>query len=345
MDKYDDSSVIQLALKLHNTLAALDRQTSGKVGRVYGVVRTRLLNQIALLAEALGDPDTALPSDAVSLIGRADLLRQIEVGLTRAGVAAEPHLLTARKAAIDAAVTAAEKMISSQRSRASRSAARLFGWEKIDPAKINELIATLQDGTPLDRWLRKLGPETAAAVETAIERGVIEGVNVGELAKRLAAETGMADRRAMMAVRESTFGISRRANDETYRKNSKILAGKLRIEHIDEKTCRACLALHGRIYKVNEVMPGHPNCRRVEVPILKSGAGVQEVEQTGEAYLSQLSDDQLIRVFGSVDAVAAWKAGDVTLDDFHDVVETEWGPQTRIVGLNRALASAARRSG
>lgn len=60
-------------------------------------------------------------------------------------------------------------------------------------------------------------------------------------------------------------------------------------------------------------------------------------------YLESLSEDQQRMVLGSQDGVEAWRSGEVDLDDFSEVYETEWGPQERIVGVERARANAARR--
>lgn len=337
----DDPLVI--AALLRDRLDEIDAAAISRALRIYGAARTRLLAQVTALIEALGDPLQPVPSNALALASRAELLTQIETVLTRAGVQIEPTLIEARQQAVTVAMEAAEAMAGAQAADMRQKAELARDWAKLNERAVQELVESTADGTPLNRWLRELGPETRAAVENKIERAVVEHVNVGDLARELTTEVDMSQRRAMMVTRESSFGVQRRATDQVYRANAPRLIGKMRDERLDAKTCRACLALHGTIYPVDAQMPGHIGCRRIEVPILRSGRGMQAPDENAVEYLESLSEDQQRMVLGSQEGVEAWRSGEVALGDFSEVYETEWGPQTRIVGADRAKANAARR--
>jgi hypothetical protein len=311
--------------------------------RIYGQARIRIMAQVDALIEALGDPTTRLTSDALSLASRAELLTQIETALSRAGIAIEPTLIAARQQAVTTALTAAEQMASAQGVTLQDRIDLAREWSRLDEGAVQELVNTMADGTPLNRWLQRLGPETRAAVEQVIDRAVVENVNVGDLARDLATQTGMAERRALMVTRESTFGVQRRAIDQNYRDNADRLKGKMRIEVLDSKTCRACIPLHGVIYDLDVSVPSHPGCRHRMIAVLKSGIGIQEVE-SGEDWLKRQPEDVQRTMLGGP-GYEAWKNGEAQLSDFSESYETEWGAQTRIVGADRARANARRRTG
>lgn len=334
---------LELADRLLRDLSQIDAVAFRRAMAIYGQARIRIMAQVDALIAALGDPTTRLTSDALSLASRAELLAQIEQTLTRAGIAIEPTLIAARQEAVAAALKAAEDIATAQGFTLKDRIDLARSWSRLDESAVNELVSTMADGTPLNRWLGRLGPETRAAVEQVIDRAVVENVNVGDLARELAKETGMAERRALMVTRESTFGVQRRATDQSYRQNSDRLKGKMRVEVMDQKTCRACVALNGVIYDVKDNEPGHVNCRRRMIPVLKSGIGIQEIE-SGDAWLRKQPESVQRTTLGNP-GYEAWQAGEVELSDFTESYDTEWGAQTRIVGADRARANAARRRG
>lgn len=337
----DDPLVI--AAMLRARLDEIDAVAISRALRIYGAAHARLLEQVMALIDSLGDPTQPVPSNALALASRAELLTQIETVLTRAGVQIEPTLIEARQQAVAVAMEAAEAMAGAQAADMRQKAELARDWAKLNERAVKELVESTADGEPLGRWLRELGPETRAAVEEKIERAVVESVNVGDLAEKLTREVDMSQRRALMVTRESSFGVQRRASEQQYRENRRLLRGKMRIEKIDEKTCRACLAHHGTIYPVDALVPRHLNCRAVLGPVVRGGIGLQEPSVNAVEYLESLSEDQQRMVLGSQEGVEAWRSGEVELDDFSEVYQTEWGPQERIVGVERARANAARR--
>lgn len=330
------------ALQLRAELERIDAATLRRTLLALSFARRRIDQSIAALLEALGDPETALTSNALSLATRAETLRQIEAALNRAGLQLEPALIRAREQAVEAALTAAEEIAQAQGFSLQDGLDTARRWTRLDESAVKELVETMQDGRPMSRWIRQFGPETRQAIEETIERAVTEHANVGDLGRELAKQADLAERRALLVTRESTFGVQRRAADESFKQNRRILRGKMRIEKLDEKTCRTCVALNGVIYPVDQIIPTHVGCRMTPAPVVRGGIGIQEIEN-GDEWLAQQSELHQRTVIGSEAGYDAWKAGEVQLADFTEVYETEWGPQTRIVGAERAKANAAKR--
>ncbi|MCB1512206.1 MAG: hypothetical protein KDJ36_14995, partial [Hyphomicrobiaceae bacterium] len=234
------SDPFELADLMRRDLDAIDSAAIRRALRIYGAARSRIIAQIdQLIAEvlaAVGDPDAPFTSNALSLTTRAELLTQIETVLTRAGIQIEPTLISARQEAIGVALDYAEQMARSQGFSLKDRIDVARSWTRLDERAVKELVDRLDDGTPLNRWLRELGPETKKAVEDVLERAVTEHANVGDLSRELVKQTGMAERRALMVTRESTFAVQRKATDQVYTANSHLLSGKLRVERLDGKT-------------------------------------------------------------------------------------------------------------
>ena len=90
----------------------------------------------------------------------------------------------------------------------------------------------------------------------------------------------------------------------------------------DRRTCPACLALHGKRFKVDEPQRGHPNCRCTMVPAIP---GVDYGIESGEAWLRRQPLEVQEAILGK--RGAEWfREGVVKLDDFLAFSDSErWG--------------------
>jgi len=89
----------------------------------------------------------------------------------------------------------------------------------------------------------------------------------------------------------------------------------------DLRTCPACLALHGRRFKVDEPQRGHPNCRCTMVPAIP---GVDYGIESGEAWLRRQPLEVQEAILGKTGG-ALYRAGIVQLKDFAKFREDDLG--------------------
>lgn len=168
---------------------------------------------------------------------------------------------------------------------------------------------------------RALSDEAQAAIRREITRGIVVGENPRRAAAR--AVRGIEDQwdggiaRAMTIARTEMIDAHRTAAQRTQEANADVLSGWLWHAHVDERTCRACLAQHGIKHALDEPGPlGHPQCRCARVPVTKTWAelgftGIRDPapEPTGVELFEAMSVEEQKRILGD-DGWAAWKAGD-----------------------------------
>lgn len=166
----------------------------------------------------------------------------------------------------------------------------------------------------------------AAEAQAAIRQQIVRGVVVGENPRRAAAlavrdiedqwNGGLA--RARTIARTEMIDAHRTAAQRSEQANRDVLAGWEWLTHGDERTCRACLAEHGKRHDLEEPGPlGHPNCRCARVPVTKSWEdlgfpGMRDPQSrtgTAEELVGSMSAEQLRSILGD-DGYAAWKRGD-----------------------------------
>lgn len=169
---------------------------------------------------------------------------------------------------------------------------------------------------------RHLAADAQAAIRVQMSRGIAVGSNPRRAAAL--AVRGIEDRwnggleRARVIARTEMIDAHRTAAQRTEQANADVVGGWEWLTHGDERTCRACLSMHGSRHEIDEPGPlGHPNCRCARVPVTKTWEelgfpGMRDpVSRTGtaEELVESLSADELRRILGD-DGYAAWKAGD-----------------------------------
>lgn len=142
----------------------------------------------------------------------------------------------------------------------------------------------LIDGSPAKAWWDKQAEDTAFKFASAVRRGVINGETQERIVARIAGREGFMEvsrRNARALVHSSIMTAANRARLETYRKNSKHIAGLRFLATLDSHTCVRCGALDGAQWNLDgepirgtkqpfEAPPLHFACRCVLSPIAKS---------------------------------------------------------------------------
>lgn len=124
-----------------------------------------------------------------------------------------------------------------------------------------------------------------------------------ELAKHVSG--GLRENEALAMARDFTFlrteqfDIFRKASILGYRANADIVRGWQWEASLDDRTCRACIAMHGSVHSLDEVGPdGHPNCRCVALPLLK-GRDDWIKQDEAQRWFDGLSDQQCCKILGN----------------------------------------------
>jgi len=148
---------------------------------------------------------------------------------------------------------------------------------------IDYVIANPLLGESVGERLLWTNREAIRLIKQALTQSVISGEDMNRAARRLvnAAGTGDADTlirgRASMIARSELQYVSNQVARSIYNENQDVIKGVSYTATLDNRTCLRCARLDGKVYRyVNGVdhqgpiLPRHPNCRCVYVPVIKS---------------------------------------------------------------------------
>lgn len=164
---------------------------------------------------------------------------------------------------------------------------------------------------PLGGWLLSDWVNTAfsegakASIAEAIHTGVIRGEGYEKIINRImkASDFGfqITWKQADTLARTYVASANNGAREAVYKKNEDIFRGYVRVETLDNHTCRICSLADGTFYKIGELrprLPAHPRCRGDYVPRLKgwNELGTEE----GESELRDFTRPWAIRGQGNL---------------------------------------------
>jgi len=109
---------------------------------------------------------------------------------------------------------------------------------------------------------------------------------------------------------------------------------------LDHRTCPSCVALHGQIFPLSEVLVDHPRGRCEPIPVFSDYAGLEGIEP-GISWLSRQSEETQRTILGPA-RYNAWKAGAVDLSEY-SVIDPHpvYGPIRRAASLKEVLGDDA----
>lgn len=171
-----------------------------------------------------------------------------------------------------------------------------------------------------------LSAQAYDVVRRELIRGQAVGSNPNHTAMRIVARAeqrfngGLA--RAINISRTETVDAHRAAAAEGQAQHPEVLAGWVWLAHLSDRTCQACLGMHGTLHPLSEPGPlGHQQCRCARQARTKSWAdlgfgGVPEpVDMTPDAdqFFAHLSPDQQKAILGDR-GYALWVRGSFPRD-------------------------------
>lgn len=178
---------------------------------------------------------------------------------------------------------------------------------------VEDAVGMMGNGSPIiEYYTEQLAPKVAEMIRTEVVKAVALGTDFNTIARRLL-QTGQITRsRALMVARTEVNRVRREATRQTY-VESGVTTGWEWVASKSIRTCPACLFMDGRIFKLEEPFPQHPNCRCTMIPVIE---GVESPPRLlGRDWFENLSDEEKEEILG-IDAFEAYKRGEVTLEDF-----------------------------
>ena len=210
-------------------------------------------------------------------------------------------------------------------------------WTTLPDEQLQAFVGLSGDGSPLGELFATIPQVTTDAMQMALVQGISLGEGPRTVARRVRRAADIGRYRAETIARTEMIRSAREAQRQLYTQNPAV-QGYRRQATQDSRVCLACLALSGTLQATDEIMPSHPNCRCVMVPVTMSWAEItgdssipdtRPPVATPERILAGLSEGDKLAIMGA--SRYALYAEGLPLSDMVTVVpNADWGPTTRV---------------
>lgn len=343
--------VIDAAERFRAQLLRMERDQAMRYVNAYGRIFSDLRPMIETLQAEIARMEVPT-AEAVERLARWKALRrQIAEEVARFGQFVDTDMMTNVQTMISLGLQHGEQMTLAGLPEPLAAAIRTQ-WNRLPVDAVRALLGFLAPGSPLHSALvEQLGDAVAAGVERALLRGITLGQNPRTIAEIIRREMGQALTWALRTVRTAQLWAYREANRASYVANGDIVEGWVWHAKLgDGRTCMSCIAQHGSIHPVTEVLNDHHNGRCAMVPLTVSweSLGFPGLPDTrpsvssGEAWFTGLSEAEQQRTMGPA-MWRAWKAGEVRWEDLSRAhTDPVYGEMRTAASLRALLGSGAR---
>ena len=187
-----------------------------------------------------------------------------------------------------------------------------IGWNKPDPNAIKNAIDVAQG----EAWANELAryPQMSTdVIQNQMLKGIIAGWNPVRTAKLISDTVqNVPVAYANTLMRTLQLSSYRKATAEYQLANADILVYQIRIATLDDRTCLACIALHGTRMPIGAVVADHHNGRCTSIAIVR---GRERTVTTGPEWFGSLPEERQKLIAGTAN-YEAMKAGAVNLGQF-----------------------------
>lgn len=183
----------------------------------------------------------------------------------------------------------------------------------MNPRAVENAVGMMGDGSPILEYYREnLAPKVTAAIRREIVEAAATGTPFSTIAKRLRAAGDITRSRALTVARTEVNRVRRETSRQFYLANSNAFTGWEWVASQSRRTCPACLAMDGRIFKLDQPFPQHINCRCQMIPVID---GVTPRKRTlGSEWFEGQPDDVKKEILGT-EKFDAYARGEFTLKD------------------------------
>lgn len=323
-------------------LRARDAAALKALRGAYQPIVSRFLSDVSrTLAE------TASDSRAFRLSRLLALLDGLETELNSFAFVAGSLVTDAQRLSVHAAVEQMRALVVDALGDPPPGGAAVIGNLTAFPSDAaRAMIGLAGDGSPLDKLLSPIAPETSRAVREALVAGIAAGDGADAIAAKIQPHLGEGLVRASRIARTETM----RAYNESARMylhdNDDVCAGWYWSCARSVRTCIVCWEMDGSFHSIDEPFASHVCCRCSSVPAVRSWAELGFPGYESETYQPKparesfhaLTADQQRAILGP-GKYEAWKSGRFSLADLVGEGRSEaWGPYRYERSLKDTLA-------
>ena len=327
-------------------LLALDGRAAAQLVALYGPIWERLEGDIVTLMEQVLDQQMSF-QQVMRLRRLEEIQSQVTRELARFGMAAGGQITGAQQQAVGLAVQSARTTVDAALPRGidTQLLAQVgIQWNRLPAEALASFAGIAGDGAPLSNLLAPLGAEARDGILQGLAEGIALGKSPRETARLVRNRFGMPLTRALTISRTETLRAFREATRQQYQANPNVVKGYRRTSAKDSRVCMACIALDGKLYRVDEPLDNHPNCRCALVPEVISyrdlGLNIPDddaqPETAGDWCKAQPEETQR-QMMGNA-RFEAWQDGEIDLEDMVKISHNNtWGDAAVMKPLQESL--------
>lgn len=349
------ADIYQIARQFRSEVLSREGVTASALIEAYGTAWEAIQARLDALTEQLQQQRKSGKAVPVTWLYTQERLqtlqRQVETEIARFARYAEGTITSSQAAAVAAGQEHARQLVIAGLTSPEHGGVTL-SWNMVPHHALQQLVGTLGDGSPLRALLDQLPGSASAAVKKALIAGVATGQGPRQIARQIRHALGGDLTRALTISRTEVLRSYRSASIESYRANSDVVQGWQWMATLSERTCAACIAMHGSYHRNDEEFASHICCRCTPIPVTVSWAdlgisGIPETRPTlesGDEWFTLQSDEVQQKILGP----GKWDAyheGRITLPDLVGYKDDpQWGPGRFERSLQDAEAAADRKS-
>lgn len=341
--------VLLAAVRAKRAVLARDAAIMKRLVDVYGALYLRLKAQAQLIAEGI-----ALGKDSAWAQERASALReQVEREIARYAVWLDMETQAAARDEIARGLADARRLTEVAYAPVGPAVVGSL-WHALPTDAVVAMVGMLGEDSPLYAHLTGTLGE---AVGEAVGRGMLEAIALGygpeKLLARLRQDLGKGLTWSLTATRTAQIWAYREANRAAFVANADILDGWVWQATLDSRTCLSCVAQHGKVHHLHEVLQDHHAGRCTMLPLPKRPADIglpsslvlpdlRSQIETGEEWFAGLPPSHQQALMGP-SRYAAYQAGAFRFEDLSKgYADPIYGDMLREASLKDLLGEGAK---
>jgi SPP1 gp7 family putative phage head morphogenesis protein len=334
---------INQIIEAHRTLLlSRDQRLLNQIGSLYLSVADRIELEIGQLLRRIADARAAGEFVSPAWLQRerrlSSLLRQVQGEMNGFAKTATAAVTGEQRAQVELAAQHTIELLGAQSGLES-------SFNRLPKRAVNAIVGATSDGSPLRGIFDRLGQHVSARLREELVQGVAMGTGTDRTARRIRDLLNGNGARARTIARTETIRAYRESGFQTAQKNDDVLRGWTWIAALN-RSCPACIVMHGTFHKGTERLASHPNCRCAQRWETKTWAelGISGLGETGPApvepgaqWFRDQSPEEQRAILGPA-GYDAYRSGKLKLENFVGRSrDPKWGPQYFTRSLHDAL--------
>jgi hypothetical protein len=314
--------VVQLMREFKANLLAEEETTMRAMAKRWMRMEQNLEAQMTALASEIQETLKAGQMPSAALVRQheryAKLVYQAHDEMTKYIQYADETISSSQASAIENGIRHAADAI-----RATFRDAGVIGdyFDLLPKEALEAMIGLVGDGTPLERYLRRIYGDATDGMTQALVDGLAQGLSPAKIAEQMRDGFGMGLNHALNTARTESLRAYQAGSLSQYRKSG-VVRGWKRLARHDGNTCAGCLFSEGQFFSNEQEFEEHNQGRCMSVPCVE---GVNDPSWTsGKDWFYGQNPELQASILGP-GRYEAWQNG-ASLDRmFKRVSDPVWG--------------------